>query len=144
MTKCPDCGAAYASAQENCATRFDALLALDHSRTEPWGSRHSLAFSTFALQHPGRFTREVLQRSWFLLVSVYEKGVSADRVAGALRRFGKRSPDWDLAPLPPGNPAASFRVTIADLGAFAAESYPAQLDDWCRATLEAWRALARS
>jgi hypothetical protein len=77
-----------------------------------------------------------------LLVSVYEKRVSADRVTVALRRYGKRRPDWTLAPLPLGKPAATFRVTIADLGAFAVETYPAQLDDWCGATLEAWRALA--
>jgi hypothetical protein len=28
------------------------------------------------------------------------------------------------------------RVTIAELGEFDAETYPARLEDWCRATLE--------
>lgn len=141
MSACSDCGAVYASAEENCATRFDTLLALDHSRVDPWGSRHALAFSAFALQHPDRFGRHVLERAWLLLLSVYEKGVSADKVTEALRRAGKGRPDWALPPLPPGKPVPPFAVTIADLGSFAAEGYPGQLDDWCRAALEGWRAL---
>jgi hypothetical protein len=33
-------------------------------------------------------------------------------------------------------------VTIADLGDFDREDYPARLDDWCRAVLAAWGAPA--
>lgn len=53
--RCEECGATYASAEESCASRFDELLALDHSRTEPWGSRHGLAFAAYAAQHPQRY-----------------------------------------------------------------------------------------
>jgi hypothetical protein len=31
-----------------------------------------------------------------------------------------------------------FRVTIADLGDMEAVEFPRMLEDWCRATLEAW------
>ena len=140
MAACPGCGAVYASAEESCAGRFEALLALDHSRAEPWGSRHALAFSAFAFQHPDRFARDVLERAWLILFSVYVMGRSADRVVKALRRAGKRLPDWGLPSLPPGDPAPHFAVTIADLGSFPAETYPAQLDNWCRAALAGWRA----
>ena len=140
MAACPGCGAVYASAHETCAARLDALLALDHSRVEPWGRRHALAFSAYALQHPDRFGRDVLERAWLLLFSAYVKGVSADRVVERLRRAGTNRPDWIVPPLPAGTPAPRFAVTIADLGSFAAETYSEQLDDWCRAALAGWRA----
>lgn len=141
MPACPGCGAVYESAEESCAARFEALLALDHSRVEPWGSRHALAFSAFALQHPDRFARDVLERAWLILFSVYVQGNDAGRVVKALRRAGKRLPDWVLPPLPVGTPAPRFAVTIAGLGPFPAETYPAQLDAWCTAALAGWREL---
>ena len=54
-TRCDECGARYTEPGDSCQARFDQLLALDHSRQEPWGSRHGLAFAAFALQHPRRF-----------------------------------------------------------------------------------------
>ena len=120
IAACPGCGAVYASAEESCAGRFEAFLALDHSRVEPWGSRHALAFSAFALQHPDRFARDVLERSWLILYSVYVQGNDADHVVKGLRRTGKRLPNWGLPPLPAGTPAPHFAVTIADFGLFPA------------------------
>src|ERR1051326_7998235 len=52
MVRCVECGAEYESDEDSCVARFDRLLALDHSRQEPWGSRHGQAFAAFALQHP--------------------------------------------------------------------------------------------
>ena len=139
MTPCPDCGAVYSSPDANCATRFDALLALDHSRAEPWGSRHLLAFSAFVLQHSSRFSREAVERSLLALFSVYVRGAEPRRIANALRRGARPELDWDLPPLPEGGPPTRFEVTIADLGSFPAETYPAQLDAWCTAALNGWR-----
>ena len=51
-------------------TRFELLLALDHSRAEPWGSRHGQAFAAFALQHPVRHAAS-LDVAWELLYRVY-------------------------------------------------------------------------
>src|SRR5690349_14481376 len=110
MTACAGCGAVFASAGESCASRFDVLLALDHGRVEPWGSRHALAFSAFALQHSDRFARDVLQRAWLLLFSVYVNRSRVSRVTEALRRTGKRQPSWDVPPLPPGRPVPRFAV----------------------------------
>jgi hypothetical protein len=50
---CPECGATYSEEGDSCAARFDQLLALDHSRREPWGSRHGQAYAAFALQSWG-------------------------------------------------------------------------------------------
>ena len=135
---CIECGAVYEADGDDCARRFESLLALDHSRTEPWGSRHGLAFSAFALQHPGRFPADVAQRAWILLYSVYVQGSDYQRVTAALRRVGRQNPDWAVPPLPETTPSAPFAVTITDLGLFAAESYPEQLDRWCRAALAGW------
>ena len=139
MARCPDCGAVYLAPGDGCAARFNALLALDHSRREPWGSRHGLAVSAFALQHPGRYGRDVLERAWLYLFSVYVTGRDRGRVARALRRAGKAAPGWAVPPLPAARPEPRFGVTIADLGSFAAETYASQLDSWCQAALAAWR-----
>ncbi len=139
MPTCPSCGARYTDPGDDCDARFNALLALDHSRREPWGSRHGLAASAFWLQHPDRCAREVLERSWVFLFSVYVKGIDAARVARGLRRAGKQAPDWDVSPLPGSGPAGPFAVTIADLGTFDADTYPERLDAWCRAALDVWR-----
>ena len=140
MSTCPECGATFEAEGDNCQRRFDALLALDHSRTEPWGSRHGLAFSAFALQHPDRFPADVPRRAWIMLYSVYVLNNDYLRVTAALRRMGRKNPDWDVPALPPSPPGGSFATTIADLGSFAAESYPRQLDNWCRASLQGWGA----
>jgi hypothetical protein len=141
MPACPACGAVYSSAGDNCASRFESLLALDHSRTEPWGSRHGLAVSAYALQHPDRFPPDVLERGWLMLFSIYVKGRDPAKIVSALRRLGRRSPDWDLPNLPAGNHPTHFTVTIADLGSFPAETYPVQPDLWCQSTLAAWQSI---
>ncbi len=138
MATCRECGAVYEREGDGCASRFEALLALDHSRAEPWGSRHGLAFSAFALQHPERFEPAVLERAWIFLVKVYEQGDDYRRVTAALRRVGNDTPDWDVPKFPGGRPDRFFSVTITDLESFAAETYPEKLDAWCRAALAAW------
>ena len=139
MPNCRECGAVYADEGDNCSARFDVLLALDHSRTEPWGSRHGLAFSAFALQHPDRFPPDVAERAWILLTSVYELGHDYARATAALRRLGRKRPEWDVPPLPDPPCKPSYDVTIADLGSFDAETYPDGLDRWCEAALTGWR-----
>ena len=135
---CAECGAVFDREDEDCASRFEALLALDHSRAEPWGSRHGLAFSAFALQHPRRFSREVLDRAWTLLFKVIQQGEDPGRVTDALKKLGKQRPNWDVPLLPANAPDPKYRVTIASLGDFEAETYPERLDAWCRAALEGW------
>jgi hypothetical protein len=137
MYPCRGCGAVYETGAEGCGARFDTLLALDHSRREPWGSRHGLAFAAFALQHPDRHPPAVVERSWQLLYLVYEEGQRVERVLQGLARSGKQPSAWKVPPLPPRRPAR-FDLTIADLGDFEAVSYPDKLDAWCRAALEGW------
>ena len=135
---CRQCGAVYGSPDDSCQSRFDRLLALDHSRQEPWGSRHGSAFAAFVLQHPAGRSRQMLERCWLLLYRIWVAGEDPRSVADALRRIGNG--DMDTSPVPPlsmdAGDARSFRVTIVDLGEFEAVAYPRLLEDWCRATLE--------
>jgi Family of unknown function (DUF5946) len=118
------------------------LLALDHSRREPWGSRHGLAFAAYALQHPGRFTAGTLDQSWRILHRVYVAGDEPRRVLRALAgRAPSESTTWDVPPRP-SLPAGGPTITIADLGDFDAAEYAALLDAWCRATMAWWGANA--
>lgn len=139
MTECSECGARYSTDADSCAARFDQLLALDHSRREPWGSRHGQAFAAFALQHPIQH-RASVDAAWTALYRIYCLDQRPARVFGSLRAAGGRivsGPD-----VPPREPGSMTRpsITIADLGDFSATHYAARLDEWCRATLRAWGA----
>lgn len=134
---CPECGAVYATDADSCTARFDALLALDHSRHEPWGSRHGQAFAAFVLQHPVRF-RPALDGAWAALCGIYLAGLSPAYVFATLMRQGGRiAGEWEM-PERPGRPTRYPTVTIVDLGEFSADGYPELLDRWCRAALDAW------
>ena len=137
-SRCPECGATYSDEADSCAARFDQLLALDHSRREPWGSRHGEAFAAFALQHP--VTHKIsLDRAWAALWRIYVAGESPARVFGALVAHHGKVPLADKKiPTRPATRATMPSVTISDLTDFAAETYPARQDAWCRATLASW------
>jgi hypothetical protein len=136
---CDQCGARYESPDDGCRQRFEQLLALDHSRQEPWGSRHGSAFAAFTLQHPVGQAREVLERCWLLLDRIWVAGDEPVVVTEALRHVQSGAPlHLTAPPLPPGAvEPRSFSITIADLGDFEAGDYPRLLEAWCRATLSA-------
>ena len=46
---CDECGAP--TNEVTCAELFDRLLALDHSRRQPWGSLHGEAVACYFAQH---------------------------------------------------------------------------------------------
>ncbi|HJQ20268.1 MAG TPA: DUF5946 family protein [Gemmatimonadaceae bacterium] len=134
---CAECGAVYRQPSDSCALRFGALLALDHSRREPWGSRHGLAFAAFALQHPQRHAAS-LDRAWATLFRIYVVGDRPDQVFERLRTIASGvPPEWLVLPRPSA-PVEPPRMTIVDMGEFVADRYAAQLDDWCRASLAMW------
>ena len=97
---CAQCRAHYTSPADSCESRFDSLLALDHSRQEPWGSRHGSAFAAFVLQHPAGRSREMLERCWTLLYRIWIAGEDSRAVAHALRRIedGYLEPSKRAAP----------------------------------------------
>ena len=130
---CEQCGAGL-TGNATCSDRFDELLALDHSRAEPWGSRHGLAFSVFTLQHSRDASLEMIERCIEMLRRVYVGGEDLSRVIGDLRhREGAKPQAPDVVRTP-----TVFAFTIDDMRDFAADSYVANLDAWCRATLDAW------
>jgi hypothetical protein len=139
MTECSECGARYSSSSDSCAARFDQLLALDHSRREPWGSRHGQAFAAFALQHPIRH-RASVDSAWTSLYRIYCLGHRPTRVFGELRAAGGRVATVPDVPARPSAIVNRPAVTIADLGEFSATGYPTCLDEWCRAALRSWGA----
>ncbi len=140
MTTCPQCGARYSDAGDDCARRFESLLALDHSRREPWGSRHGTAYAVYTLQHPQGVTGEALERAWAMLTRLYVSGDDPAAVVRGLRRAGARTPlGWTVTAFPGiEGRRRPFARTIADLGAFDAATYATQLDAWCEETLASY------
>lgn len=136
---CPECGAVYADPGDSCAARFDALLALDHSRQEPWGSRHGQAFAAFALQHPMAYASS-LDHAWAALHRIYVAGEKPATVFRALvAGRGIAPPAWRTPPRPAQRIGVSA-ITIAHLDDFTEATYPERLEAWCRASLAAWGA----
>ena len=137
---CVQCGAAYEQADDSCAERFSILLGLDHSRQEPWGSRHGSAFAAYTLQHPSGQSLAALERCWALLYRIWIAGDDPQYVARTLRQLDAGiQPSWSVPPLPGDIATGSSlrpRVTIVDLGTFDARDYASRLEEWCRATLE--------
>jgi hypothetical protein len=131
-TRCEECGATYTAPDDSCQARFDQLLALDHSRQEPWGSRHGLAFAAFALQHPRRFPPGSIARSRELVQRVVLNGEPMARVVAEFRARPQNDAARAVASLP-----HTFTVTIADLGDFDPATYPDDLLRWARAALGA-------
>ena len=135
--RCTDCGAAWQAGDDACAARFDRLLALDHSRREPWGSRHGIAFAVYALQHPTQFPAASRPAARQLLTAVYRHGEDAAwavrqlRAAMAASRGTRETPDLVVP-----HPRGGFAVTISALGEFDAERYVTALERWCVATLD--------
>jgi hypothetical protein len=141
MTRCSECGASYAAEGDSCSARFERLLALDHSRQEPWGSRHGQAFAAFALQYPAKFAGS-LDHAWAALYRIYVAGDRPSFVFDQLRsRRLEALADWNV-PERPSLPVAAPSVTIAAIGDFDASTYPELLDEWCRAALSAWGGIA--
>lgn len=132
-TRCEDCGAHYQDADDSCQARFEQLLALDHSRQEPWGSRHGLAFAAFALQHPRRFSTASVARSRELI----ERVVAGEPLARVIAEL--RAQPQAVAGRQPAAAPAPFAVTIADLGNFNAAIYADDLLRWARAAVGAPR-----
>lgn len=99
-----------------CGELFDRLLALDHSRRQPWGPLHGQAVACYFLQHPHapRAPRESAPL-WAFLESF---------AAG---------PEADASPWP---------MTIHDVavdGTFPALGYSERLRRWARSVVRSHR-----
>src|ERR1700680_4592958 len=125
IPECSECGARYVDEQDSCAAHFEQLLALDHSRREPWGSRHGQAFAAFALQHPDRHQGS-LEVAWQALYSIYVLHEAPTEVFTSVGRSASGVTVSGQIPPRPGRPASRPNVTIADLGDFSATSYATQ------------------
>src|SRR5690606_21562408 len=126
---CEDCGAHYEDKEDSCAHRFGQLLALDHSRQEPWGSRHGLAFAVFALQHPCQYGAATRARGLELLERVFLRQEPTEYVLKALRARGS-----DDEPTEVPSATGPFTCTMVDCGSVEARAYAVCLEIWCRVT----------
>ncbi|WP_076970991.1 DUF5946 family protein [Streptomyces sparsogenes] len=147
MKPCPECGAPMDP--RSCDELFHALLALDHSRQEPWGPLHGVSVSCFLLQHPSRVPADDGAMAWALLRAYLEGGLGeVNRLVGRARRGnshrvkGEPSRVSRDAALPHRDALRSrFSVTIKDVavdGTFPAVEFTQRVEAWAAATVEAW------
>ncbi|MBD0691782.1 DUF5946 family protein [Streptomyces sp. CBMA123] len=138
---CGECGA------RGCAGLFHGLLALDHSRAQPWGPLHGVSVSCFLLQHPGRLPGDGGAGARGLLRAYLDGGLPAvERLVGRTRRANSHRvpgrPPTGAAVRPGGEaPRGGFAVTIEEVavdGTFPADGFPERVRAWAAATLAAW------
>ncbi|GAB3723883.1 DUF5946 family protein [Nocardiopsis oceani] len=142
MDTCSECGAHSATP---CAELFHRLLALDHSRQEPWGPLHGAAVACYLLQHPSLLPQGGHVVPLELLRTHVEDGAAAarrlterSRRANSHRVRGRERSAPDSLPEAP----AGFTFTIAGAsedGGFPAEGHPERVRAWAESTLAAWR-----
>lgn len=142
MSRCADCGA------ERCDELFETLLALDHSRQEPWGPLHGVVAPCYFLQHSARSADSSWSVYWSMLRAYLAGGTAAlDAMTNQLRalnshRKGGLGPE-SVADVPVKSPPLhGFVVTIAEVavdGTFPAEGYEDRVREWAEATAAAWR-----
>jgi hypothetical protein len=149
IVRCRECGGDAAAAP--CAELFLRLLALDHSRAQPWGGLHAVNVACYFLQHPSLLARPQLDAQWAVVMLFLDDGLDAlaARTAAAVRRNSHRhggrhvEASGGRAGLPPGVPAPDFAVTITDVavdGTFPAEGFPQRVGRWAAATRSGWAA----
>ncbi|MFH9347671.1 DUF5946 family protein [Kitasatospora sp. NPDC017646] len=138
---CGACGA------RGCEELFHGLLALDHSRAEPWGPLHGVSVSCFLLQHPARLPADGGAAARGLLRAYLDGGLPAvDRLIGRARAANSHRVTGRSAPggaVPPGReaPRGGFAVTVEEVaqdGTFPAAGFPDRVRAWAAATLEVW------
>ncbi|MFF8309733.1 DUF5946 family protein [Streptomyces lydicus] len=147
MEPCAECGAPMDA--RSCDELFDILLALDHSRQEPWGPLHGVSVSCFLLQHPSRLPADDGTRAWALLHAYLAGGLAeVNQLVGRARRGNshrvKGSPSEDVreAAQPRRDaPRSPFSVTIHDVavdGSFPSSEFAERVRAWAAATVDAW------
>jgi hypothetical protein len=112
---------------------FEALLALDHRRLQPWGEFHGLNVACYLLQHPAQAPHGVDGEHLELVTAFLGGGLAAARRWERERVRLNRQQQLSAArrPIPTRSHPATF--TIADLsvdGTFPAEGYEERMKRW--------------
>lgn len=142
--RCPECSGTWAMGR--CSELFLGLLALDHSRRQPWGAYHGVSVATYSLQHPSLSTAAVLGGQWRLVTVFAQDGIAAVQrftagLAARNRGAGVGPRESPLVGVDFDHPPAGFAVTISDVsvdGSFPAAGFEARVAAWVQATVEAW------
>ncbi|GHE90409.1 hypothetical protein GCM10017786_23360 [Amycolatopsis deserti] len=118
------------------------MLALDHSRQEPWGPLHGVTVACFLLQHPSRLPAPDRGRAWAIVRGFVDGGLAAVAdLTDAVRRANSHRARGALPILDvPPSVSGPFEVTIVDVaqdGTFPAAGFAARVRAWAQATLDA-------
>lgn len=132
-TACAECGAS--GLLGTCAGLFDALLALDHQRLQPWGRYHGLNVACYFLQHPSRSPTSALGGQWQMVTTFLAGGLDAMNAlqASLVRSNRNGARPWNFDP-PPARSSMAV-VTIEDTavdGTFPAAGYEQRMLSWAR------------
>ncbi|MDE3725144.1 DUF5946 family protein [Nocardiopsis sp. N85] len=144
MDTCARCGAVSGTP---CEELFQRLLALDHSRQEPWGPLHGVAVACYRLQHPASLAEGTHAFPLELLRTHVEDGAEASRkLTERARRANShrvRRREHGAPAAPRTNVPSGFTFTVAEVavdGGFPAEGHTERVRAWAEATLAAWSA----
>lgn len=133
---CPECGATGRFG--SCEQMFQALLALDHQRLQPWGEFHGLNVACYLLQHPSQAPHGVDAAHLELVTAFLEGGLPAARLweRGRVRLNRQQQMLSSRRPVP--SRAHHPAYTIEDLsvdGTFPADGYEERMKQWAESVI---------
>jgi hypothetical protein len=144
---CSGCGAVvpaiegpthrYMESSPGCWQLYGDVLAREYSQRAFWAS-HRLTVNTYAVQHPGRPSRQSIQSVAVHLISLcllLEKTATPGYALRAIRAATAASERFTW--LPP--PSSTGGVTVVDVhGARDAEDHADRVRTWANAAWSAW------
>ncbi|GAA4424086.1 hypothetical protein GCM10023169_20470 [Georgenia halophila] len=144
-TTCAECGGS--NDLGICEDHFMTLLALDHSRVQPFGRFHGVNVACYFAQHPSRCKASALPAQRAIVAAFVNQGIEAVHAMqnAAVRRNSHSSRAAPSAVndhcegkvlLPP------FAVAIENVsvdGTFPAGGYEDRMIEWAEATVEVSR-----
>lgn len=132
------CTHPYLESSPGCAAACGRLFAQHYERMESYGDVYRLANDAYAVQHPGRPSRQTINSAGIHLIRLcltIEYGLSARHPNAAVVAAGRRKEDYSwLAP-----PAYKGAITVADFWeGMPLEEHRRLLRRWGESAWEAW------
>lgn len=146
---CPGCGASFANidgpthpymeSSPGCWAAFGEVLAREYSNPA-LRDIHRLSVDAYAIQHPGRPSRQSIQSVGLHLVRLLlqlERGLPAERANAAMLELGRHKTTFRwLEP-----PASLGAITVANvLPCASTDEHRVAVRQWAHAALSAWSA----
>jgi hypothetical protein len=129
---CPECSGRF-TAEETCADRYHACLALEYTDPAYYGPVHHLTVLSYKLQHPSQLSADGWQAMRGLLDRFLSADISPVRMRQLLQQQLKNKSFNMVKGAPTAQPDWNWTKTIMDVRLGNATTYCADVRAWAKA-----------